>query len=75
MKKNIINLRFISIILVVLGHSIILYSNDWSIYETTYKIAFLDYSKYIINLFSMPLFFLFQDIYFRCIMKIMLLNL
>lgn len=57
MKKNIINLRFISIILVVFGHSIILYSNDWNIFSTYYKIPFLDYSKYIINLFSMPLFF------------------
>lgn len=56
MKKNIINLRFIAIFLVVLGHSIILYSNDWSIYQTTYNMPILDSIKYVINIFSMPLF-------------------
>ena len=57
MKKSIINIRFLAIVLVVLGHSIILYSNDWSIYKTSYNLPILDLLKYLINIFSMPLFF------------------
>ena len=51
------NLRAFAIIVVILGHSIILYSSQWSIYTTDIDIPFLDYLKQIINIFQMPLFF------------------
>ena len=36
------NIRALAIILVVLGHSIILYSYDWNLYETIWKVPFLN---------------------------------
>lgn len=51
------NLRAFAILVVILGHSIILYSSQWSIYTTDINIPFLDYLKQIINFFQMPLFF------------------
>ena len=58
MKKSIINIRFLAIVLVVLGHSIILYSNDWSIYKTSYNLPILDLLKYLIKyFFDATLFF------------------
>lgn len=58
MKNNkIINLRFIAILLVVFGHSIILYSSDWNLYNPNKNYIILDYLKKIINIIQMPLFF------------------
>lgn len=59
MKKNeyVINIRFIAIILVVLGHSIILYSTEWSIFQPLHEYAILDYIKKAINIIQMPLYF------------------
>lgn len=51
------NIRAIAIIVVVLGHSIILYSSDWGAYNSAVYYPFLDYLKKFINLFQMPLFF------------------
>lgn len=51
------NLRLIAICLVVLGHSIILYSSSWDIYETNINVYFLDIIKKWIDLIQMPLFF------------------
>lgn len=51
------NIRALAILLVVLGHSIILYSSDWNLYETTWQVPFLDWIKRIIDIIQMPLFF------------------
>lgn len=51
------NIRALAILLVVLGHSIILYSSDWNLYETTWQAPFLDWVKRIIDIIQMPLFF------------------
>ena len=56
-NQKIINLRALAILIVVLGHSIILYSSDWSLYTTTKNCLFFDYLKKIINVIQMPLFF------------------
>ena len=58
MRDNkIVNIRALAIIIVVLGHSIILYSTSWGFYQSVNKVIFLDKVKNIINLFQMPLFF------------------
>ena len=51
------NIRAIAIILVVFGHSIILYSNSWTLYTTSVSVPILDYLKKFINLVQMPLYF------------------
>lgn len=51
------NLRAFAIIVVVLGHSIILYSGSWSIYQSDRTSLLFHYVKEVINLFQMPLFF------------------
>lgn len=51
------NIRTLAILLVVLGHSIILYSSDWNLYETTRQVPFFDWIKKIIDIIQMPLFF------------------
>ena len=55
--RKIDNLRACAIIVVVLGHSIILYSRNWGIYQSNQVCEFFDYVKEIINLIQMPLFF------------------
>lgn len=61
MQKNrltqIGNIRALTIFLVVLGHSIILYSSEWSLYETAVSVPFLDGLKRLIDVPQMPLFF------------------
>lgn len=60
-KKNrltqIGNIRALAIFLVVLGHSIILYSSAWDLYETSVRVPFLNELKNIIDIIQMPLFF------------------
>lgn len=51
------NIRGIAILMVVLGHSIIIYSSEWNIYSTSIQAPLLDFLKRIINLIQMPLFF------------------
>ena len=51
------NLRALAIFAVVFGHSIILYSSQWSLYTTSIEVPFLDVTKKIINIIQMPLFF------------------
>lgn len=51
------NIRSLAIILVMLGHSIILYSSDWNLYQTSISVLFLDRLKWIIDVLQMPLFF------------------
>lgn len=56
-REDIITLRAIAILLVVFGHSIIIYSDSWNLYSTTVTCEFLDHLKDIINIVQMPLFF------------------
>ena len=51
------NIRALCIFLVVLGHSIILYSSGWDLYETAVSVPFLDLLKKFIDIIQMPLFF------------------
>lgn len=51
------NIRSLAIFLVVLGHSIILYSSNWNLYQTSISVPFLDRLKWIIDVLQMPLFF------------------
>ena len=51
------NICALAIFVVVLGHSIILYSSGWGTYETARVCPFLDALKSVINIFQMPLFF------------------
>ncbi|MDO4514930.1 MAG: acyltransferase [Lachnospiraceae bacterium] len=51
------NIRALAILLVVLGHSIILYSTGWNLYETTRQAPFLAWLKRVIDIPQMPLFF------------------
>lgn len=58
MKNNkIVNIRALAILIVVLGHSIILYSKGWWFYQSIYSVPFLDKLKNFINIIQMPLFF------------------
>ena len=58
-KKHLqlVNIRALAIVLVVLGHSIILYSNTWNLYETNNQVPILDCFKRCIDIIQMPLFF------------------
>lgn len=51
------NIRALAIFLVVLGHSIILYSSSWSLYLTKVSVPVLDWLKRMIDIPQMPLFF------------------
>lgn len=55
--KKIENIRVLAIILVVLGHSIILYSSGWDLFKTTRHATFLSCLKRLIDMIQMPLFF------------------
>lgn len=54
---KVVNLRCIAILFVVFGHSIILYSDSWNYYSTTWDVPSLDMIKKWIDLIQMPLFF------------------
>lgn len=56
-RDDITNVRALAIFLVVLGHSIILYSSAWGYYPTEQKSILLDTLKFLINGIQMPLFF------------------
>ncbi len=50
------NLRALAILVVVFGHSIIIFDRSWNYYSALYSSAFLETLKHVINLFQMPLF-------------------
>ena len=54
-RDDITNVRALAIFLVVLGHSIILYSSVWGYYPTEQKSILLDNLKFLINGIQMPL--------------------
>lgn len=51
------NIRVLAIFMVVLGHSIILYSTGWDLYETTRSAPVLDGLRQLLDIVQMPLFF------------------
>ena len=51
------NIRALAIFLVVLGHSIILYSSAWNLYSTDVAVPFLDAVKKFVDIPQMLLFF------------------
>ena len=57
MNSNITTLRAFAIIIVVLGHSIILYDPSWTWYVPGQECPFFEELKKIINVVQMPLFF------------------
>ena len=62
--KRIVNLRALAILIVVFGHSIILYDTSWNFFETTRSVPSFDILKDWINLVQMPLFFSFSGYLF-----------
>lgn len=69
MKKNnytIDNLRFLAIILVILGHSIIIYNPYWNLVKTSANSDLLKYLCWIIYIFHMPLFVFISGFLFNC---------
>ena len=53
---KIANLRALAILIVVFGHSIIIFDSGWNYYTAEYQSAILEMVKHVINLFQMPLF-------------------
>ena len=51
------NIRALAILLVVFGHSIIIYDPSWGVYTPKYESAILEIIKHYISLVQMPLFF------------------
>lgn len=51
------NIRALAILVVVLGHSIIIFDTGWGYYTAKYQSEILQTLKHIINYFQMPLFF------------------
>lgn len=56
-SNQITNIRVLAILLVVFGHSIILYSSSWNLYSSIRSVPLLDYIKRIIDIIQMPIFF------------------
>ena len=54
--NRITRLRCWAIIVVVFGHSIILYDPNWGVYSSAYTVSSLMWIKHVINTFQMPLF-------------------
>jgi fucose 4-O-acetylase-like acetyltransferase len=53
---RIVRMRAFAILVVMFGHSIILYNSSWNLYSTDVVSPLLDVTKDIINTFQMPLF-------------------
>lgn len=60
MNRNIkiSNLRIFAIVSVVIGHSIIIYSDKWRLMPTSVSSPFLDCLKNVINFYQMELYFI-----------------
>lgn len=56
-RDDIITLRAVAILLVVFGHSIIIYSDAWNLYSTTVQAPLFNVLKNAVNIVQMPLFF------------------
>ncbi len=63
------NIRAIAIIMIVLGHSIIIYSSSWNLYQTSVSVPLLDVLKDIINVMQLPVFFALSGYFFTYTLK------
>ena len=52
-SNQITNIRALTILLVVFGHSIILYSSFWNLYSSIHSVPLLDNIKRIIDIIQM----------------------
>lgn len=59
------NIRASAILIVMLGHSIIIYSPAWGIYNTGNSCAFFSQLKDLINILQMPVFFSLSGFLFK----------
>ena len=60
MKKvnyNIVFLRFLAIVIVMFGHSIIIYDPNWNLFSSVYAPNSLIETKQVINIIQMPIWF------------------
>ncbi len=63
------NIRAVAIIMIVLGHSIIIYSSSWNLYQTTVSVPVLDVLKDVINVMQLPIFFALSGYFFAYTLK------
>ncbi len=56
-NSKINNIRAFAITTVVFGHSIILYSGRWGLYSSERTCTLLEYVKWLLDIYQMPLFF------------------
>lgn len=70
-ETKLINLRAFLILSVVMGHSIILYSGSWNVYESIYEVKLFEILKKIIGFYQMPIFFSLSGylFYYTCLKK------
>ena len=57
MNYKIVNIRALAITLIVLGHSMILYSDSWDIMQTAQSSSFFNFLKDCINVVQLEIFF------------------
>lgn len=63
-NEEIVKLRVFAILLVVLGHSIIIFDPNWGIYTTNQPNAFFYTMKQYINIIQMPIFIMIAGFLF-----------
>ena len=63
-KEEIIKLRVIAILLVVIGHSIIIFDPNWTIFVTKNENEFFYFLKQFINIIQMPIFIMISGYLF-----------
>lgn len=70
-EKKLVNLRALLILIVVLGHSIIIYSTTWNTYTSINEVHFLDvFKNSVINSYQMQLFFSLSGyLFYKTILK------
>ena len=56
-RQDIVDIRAIAILIVMFGHSVIIYSSAWNLYSSAIDSVFLDSLKKVINVIQMPIFF------------------
>lgn len=64
-----VNLRAIGILLVVLGHSMILFDRSWGVFTTVNESVLFFNLKQVINIFQMPIFFFISGFLFYVAME------
>ena len=63
-KNEVTHIRVLATILVVLGHSMIIYDPSWNTFSTPYTSNFFFILKQFINIIQMPLFFIISGYLF-----------